>query len=139
MVLTTDDHIEIQQLYTRYQLGVDGVLGVDDWLSCWTDDGEHRMYLWAPNYPKGLRELRAAAERVMGARSRPTYHWTSSPHILPAAFGATGYCYCLGIVEGDDAQANVGPALLYEDELVRDRGAWKFRRRTIGPRGSRTD
>jgi hypothetical protein len=113
MRLTAHDHVEIAQLYARYQLGIDGIRPVDDWLACWTKDGEHRFYLWAPNFPRGHAALRERADQIIAARPRPMYHWNTPALIEPAGFGATGQCYFLGVFEAEPAPAELGPALIY--------------------------
>jgi hypothetical protein len=135
MELTAEDCVEVQQLYVRFAMGVDGVLSVDEWLTCWTADGEHRLSFWAPDFPRGHAALRERAEQNLASRTRGAYHWSATPLIKPAPFGATGICYSLGILEAETTRGEIGPAMIYHDELVRDEGAWKFRRRTLGPLG----
>ena len=147
MKLTTEDYVEIQQLYARYSFAIDGLDDLDSWLDCFTADAEHRHFMDAPNFTVGRKALRAKAEQVMASRKNGLYHWTNSLVIEPTEYGASGKCYFLGIWDGREAgpvemstlDAQIGPAYVYRDELVKDNGRWRFRRRTLGPQGWNPD
>jgi hypothetical protein len=133
MDLTADDYVALQQLYARYSWAVDGLTSIDDYIDCWTPDGEHRAFIFAPDFPKGHEALRAAAKGFVEGRPKPLYHWNTSIVIEPAAHGANGKCYFMAVFEARDS-APLGPAYLYHDELVKVDGRWYFRTRTLGPR-----
>lgn len=133
--LATEDYIAIQQLYARYCFAIDGLLDVEQWLNCWTDDGEHRLYLWAPDFPRGKAALRERALASIASRKQPNYHWNSSLLIEPTAYGASGRCYHLSASEMPNNGAEMTAALVYIDQLVKQNGRWLFRQRALGPHG----
>jgi len=88
----------------------------------------------------------------------PGFHWSSNVLIEPAEHGANGMCYhayfhaptsspeALGVAgrSSDEVRGRpdpatvrteVGAALYYRDELVKQDGKWLFKRRTLGPLG----
>ena len=134
MQLSTADHIEIQQLYARYAHAVDGLDSAEDFVACWTEDGEHRLYFRAPDFPRGHDALRERSEAVRAARTRPTYHWNAQVLLTPSPEVATGVSYQLGVLE-TGASADLTAPTVYHDDRVEADGRWLFRRRALGPRG----
>jgi hypothetical protein len=126
MQLSTEDHIAIQQLYARYAVGVD-MKDFDQWLSTWSEDGTYVSYSSA--VIEGRDALRRFAEENMAKPELRGYHWTGNALLEPTDYGAHGVAYMLHI-HAPEATGEVGHALYYDDELVKQDGEWLFRRRT---------
>src|SRR5688500_3462552 len=90
MELSTQDYIDIQQLYARYTHACD--LGdVDGWIACFTEDG-------ALNATKGhaaLRTMATAAMKNQEETNTKGRHWNANLIIDPAEGGAVGRCYLM--------------------------------------------
>lgn len=139
MNLLPEDYIAIGQLYIRYSFLVD-MDDRDGWVeSCWTRDGEYIGFRDGGPRSKGWEELKEQGRRAL-VPNEFGYHWNTSPLIEPTDYGASGRCYLLYIVAGDDGRfGEVRYALYYRDELVKQDGRWLFRRRntTALPQGRR--
>ncbi len=125
MQLTTDDYIAIQQLYVRYAFGVD-MKDFDQWLSTWTEDGTYVSYSSA--VIEGHEALRAFAEESMAKPELKGYHWTATPLLEATDYGVHGRAYMLH-VHAPETTGEIGHAMYYDDELVKQDGEWRFRRR----------
>jgi hypothetical protein len=126
MQLTTDDYVAIQQLYSRFAFAID-MKDFDQWLSTWTDDGTYVSY--SSTVIEGQDALRKFAEESMAKPQLRRYHWTGNALLEATEYGAHGRAYLLHI-PAPVTTGEVGVALYYDDELVKQDGEWLFRRRT---------
>jgi ketosteroid isomerase-like protein len=136
MRLTVDDHIAIQQLYVKYAFAAD-MHEIENFVSCYTEDGEYVGVRKGGPHVKGHAALRAFVQ-ANAARGENNYHVTTGPLIEPAEFGARGRCYLVNVI-ADDAGGveQIRNALYYRDELVKQDGRWLFRRRATNALPSR--
>jgi hypothetical protein len=128
--LTVEDYIAIQQLYIRYAFLVDMNDREGFVRTCWTEDGEYIGFRpGGKPRSKGWDELRAQAKSTL-VPNENGYHWNTSPLIEPTEYGASGRCYLLNVLANDDGTfSEIRYALYYRDELVKQDGQWRFRRR----------
>lgn len=132
--MPTEDLLEIQQLYARYTFAFD-FHDMDTYLSLWAEDCE--LAGRKRGSSKGKAEIR---ERVAWAMADPGHNgfmWYTNLVIEPAEFGARGRCYFLHVLTPDGIMAQPDQALYLEDELVKEDGDWKFRRREMCVRSPR--
>jgi uncharacterized protein (TIGR02246 family) len=125
--LPADDYAAIQQLYARYAFAID-LRDFDGWLTTWTEDAVFVSF--ASGAMEGHAAIRAFAEAAMASPDMKGYHWNSNVVIEPTDYGAAGKCYIMHVL-APDGWGEVGRALYYEDELVKQDGGWRFRRRTV--------
>jgi hypothetical protein len=130
MELTVEDYIAIQQLYIRYAFLVDMNDREGLVRTCWTEDGEYIGFRpGGKPRSKGWEELKGQARSSL-VPNELGYHWNTSPQIEPTEYGASGRCYLLYVLANDDGTfSEIRYALYYRDELVKQDGQWRFRRR----------
>lgn len=129
--LTTQDYIDIEQLYARYTHALDSSDG-KAWGETFTLDGQ----MWSatalatyPNYTLNGREQIAAY--VKGpARERPRVgHVYSNLVITPTVSGATGRVYLiLHNLESNPPKVTGGG--VYDDVVVKTAEGWRFKKRS---------
>lgn len=125
MLSTTDRH-DITDTYARYVFAFDHG-DPTAWAECFIEAGSFDI--------DATRELHGRAELAAFVREvyRPPgmRHLMSNLLLCPTPYGATGRAYVQVLRldrNGSLRLANIGE---YDDELVRDDGAWRFRRRTF--------
>lgn len=134
--LTTDDYIEIEQLYANYVRATDmgGAGDGSDYAATFTSDGEFgdSNPMRGPDALTGL--IKNFHERLQrdGWSSRHTY---SSLQITPTPEGAKGSVYAL-IFNVTAEPPFVDHSGVYEDWLVKTPDGWRFKKRIF--RHSRT-
>lgn len=136
--LTADDYVAIQQLYLRYSAAVD-FRDIDTWLTTWTETPEPSMVAHDGRVFAGRDALYAAAVKQRDDSGDVGYHWTNSPLIQETEYGASGMCYVMNVhaVGVADSpiysylpQGRLQYVMHYEDELVKQDGRWRFRKRS---------
>ncbi|MDF3310605.1 nuclear transport factor 2 family protein [Rhodococcus sp. T2V] len=133
--LTLEDHLQIQQLYSRFAFAID-LHDVDAWLDCFTEDGELGLAesdtaIDAPtSVTRGRAALRELAQRITGGDTARVWHVNSNLVIAPTAVGAIGQCY-LTLVTSVEDRSEITMAGYYKDELVKVDDKWLFRRRRV--------
>ena len=125
--LTSQDLVEIQQLYARYNHAIDsGVADGMGWARTFTADGE---------FPAGKATGHTAlAEFAKGFHTKsPTMrHWNTNLMITPSPGGASGSVYLLLVdVGGEGKPPTIRTAATYVDDLVKTSEGWRFKKRTI--------
>jgi hypothetical protein len=116
--LTTQDHIDIQQLYARYYQTIDAG-DAEGWAGTFTSDGVF-------NNVKGHDALAEFIRRA-GA-NRPLRHLHSNLIVTAMPQGATGSVYVVQI----DVKARpltVASYSRYDDTLVKTPQGWRFKTR----------
>ncbi len=128
MALPVADRLAILELYARYSQAVDAMDG-EAWITCWVEDGE-----FSPSVgPTAGTPYRGHAELRQFADTRPDRYphgriWTGN-HVLVERDGyVEGTCYGMTVDVGGDAP-QVTAHYIYHDEIVRNDGQWRFRRR----------
>jgi len=115
--LTTQDYVDIQQLYARYNWAIDAG-DIEGYVALYTPDGTFNTYSGA----EGLRTFMKS--RAPGTRR----HWNSNLVITPSPEGARGKVY-LVLVDVALKPPAVSLAARYDDILVKTAGGWRFTKR----------
>lgn len=127
---TVDDYIAIQQLYASYNHAVDFSKNPADVADLFTDDAEN-----GPALPGGLRWGRKGLLDYFQQRlERPTdatkdRHWNSNLLIKPTPEGAHGSVMLMVVRVGNPP--TLTSTMTYEDDLVKTRQGWKFKKRVF--------
>jgi len=120
--LTTQDYIDIQQLYARYNEAFDSGDG-DAYAATFTADGVF-------NNNKGREALigfiQQWKEKLNGGSRR---HWNNNLVITPTPEGATGSVYLL-LIDISARPPAIAGAAKYSDLLVKTPQGWRFKQRT---------
>jgi hypothetical protein len=122
--LTTQDYIDIQQLYARYNLAIDTGDG-EGWAATFTPDGifnnTNQGHDALVQFIKDWRDKRDGANRR---------HLNSNMALTPTADGAKGAIYLLLLNVGV-RPATIATTGIYEDVLVRTPQGWRFKSRIV--------
>jgi hypothetical protein len=127
--VSTDDYVEILQLYNRYCHTLDMGTG-DAFAACFTPDGE-----FTGGRPPGKatddRTPRkgAAALTQMGSTSG-TRHFTANLVVTKTPEGAKGSCYLL-LYSARTTPDSWVEVSVYNDWLVKTPEGWKFKKRVV--------
>jgi hypothetical protein len=122
--LTTQDYVEIQQLYAHYAIAIDtraedGML----WARMFTPDGEFQTGEIKAVGHKALADM----NRRDGKPSPIPTHFTVNIAIDPSPEGARGMAYLMTTGgEGGKMSGSV-----YQDVLVKTADGWRFKKRTL--------
>lgn len=128
MGLSTEDQLAIQQLYARYNHAIDSGNGAG-WAACFSADG---VFSSASGTFTGTEAL-AGFATAFGSRMKAR-HWINNLVINAAGDGAaTGSCYLALFLlnPGEKPPANVLTTAIYNDELAKQGGQWRFTKRTV--------
>jgi hypothetical protein len=118
--LTSDDLVEIQQLYARYNWTLDSG-DAEGYASTFTPDGVFNNNVGHDAIVKFANGFHAG----IGAH---LHHWNTNLMILPSAEGATGQVY-LVLVDFATKPASIFTSATYSDELVKTAQGWRFKKR----------
>ncbi len=118
--LTTDDLIEIQQLYTKYNWALDSG-DSEGYAATFTADGVF-------NNNVGHDAIVKFADTFHAGLGSHVKHWNTNLMILPTATGATGQVY-LVLVDFATKPASIATSANYSDELVKGAQGWRFKKR----------
>jgi SnoaL-like protein len=126
MSLTDADRTEIQDLYGRYGILIDAG-DADGWADCFTADGTMTV-TGTPIDLAGRAALAGFARTHHESEHGASRHHITSTAVAASDGGATGRSYAL-VTHGGQVMAG----MTYEDELVKDGGAWRFSKRVVTP------
>lgn len=135
MKLSTEEQIEIQDLYARYNMSTD-IGAPEQWAACFTPDGVMTMLGPSPGAKrvnKGTEDLVTfKRQEQAGRKGRYRRHWNGN--ILLQKLDSNdvrGRCY-LRAYEGDPGTLPVlTHSGVYEDVIVRFGDEWRFATRTL--------
>ncbi len=119
--LTSDDLVEIQQLYARYNWTLDAG-DAEGYASTFTPDGVFNNNVGHDAIVKFANSFHAG----LGAH---VHHWNTNLLILPTADGASGQVY-LVLVDFAPKPATIATSATYADALVKTAEGWRFKKRT---------
>jgi 3-phenylpropionate/cinnamic acid dioxygenase small subunit len=122
--LTTQDHIEIQQLYARYNHAIDAG-NAEEWVDTFTPDGVFNNRFTGREVLLGF--IKTWREQMNGANRR---HWISNVSISGGGESAKGAAYLLLLEVGGKAPTVINSGL-YADELVKTANGWRFKSRSV--------
>jgi hypothetical protein len=125
--LTAQDYAEIEQLYARYNQGVD-FRDAEMWLSVFAEDG---IFQFRDEKYVGQAELREYRSRTFArtAGGPDIRHWNGSIVITPTPDGAEGRAYWIMLDVSDAVPIEVGSGH-YDDVFVKTRNGWRIQVRT---------
>ena len=117
---------EIKELNARYNFAVDEC-DADAWAGCFTADGVFNALLEGER-PRGTAQLRAFVRTVNDAFGQMN-HLTTNELITFDGETAKQKCYLLFFSKkGGQLEGNI---CVYDDDLARENGAWKYCRRNV--------
>jgi hypothetical protein len=115
--LTTQDYIDIQQLYARYNVAIDAA-NAEAYADTFTADGVFNTF-------NGREALLGFARGYTGTNRR---HWNTNLVITPSPEGAKGSVY-LFLLDVSTKPPSIGTAIQYDDTLVKTPQGWRFKKR----------
>lgn len=121
--LSTQDYVEIEQLYARYNHAIDSG-DAAGWAATFTADGKFQQFTGTEAL-KGF--VKNWVEQRNGAYLR---HWNSNLHITPSADGASG-TVMLMLLNVGARPAAIAATGMYSDKLVKTPEGWRFAARTV--------
>ena len=128
--LLVADHLEVLNLYARYNHSVDSA-AFDAWANCFVEDGALEIPSVGAVY-RGWDKLREFGAQSVGPWNGLRRHITTNIEVSGSGDAARGRAYLL-VAVGGSRQA---PPLFqmsgrYEDELQRTPGGWRFVTRVL--------
>lgn len=121
-----EDLEEIRQLFIDYGQHLDAC-NFAAYAELFADEGE--VLLGPIGRARGRDEIRSLMERTLGGRQGASYHLITSPMIDLDGDRAQAVVMWTVIVRGADGQPALTMLGRHRDELVRERGRWRFLRR----------
>lgn len=125
MALTTDDRVEITQLYANYNFCLDFGDSAG-WAKTFTPDGVFSSATGTFNGTDALKGFADGFASRMKAR-----HWTNNLVIDAAGDGAEGKCYLALYKLGDEGGPSILVSGIYNDELTKTADGWRFKSRKV--------
>lgn len=126
MTLSTEDRLEIQELYARYNHAIDSGQGAA-WAATFTPDGVFDSGQGTMSGAEALQKFGDGFASRMKAR-----HWVNNLVLDEAPGGARGSCYLVLYNLGGEKPAILTTAI-YNDELTKTSGGWRFATRRVKP------
>lgn len=121
--LTTQDYIDIEQLYATYNHAIDDGDG-ESWAATFTPDGSFNRFTGKEALIGFIKTWR---EKMNGANRR---HWNTNLRITPAAEGAKATVLLMILDVGTKPPSIVSTGQ-YTDVLVKTPQGWRFKTRVI--------
>jgi hypothetical protein len=122
--LTTQDYVDIQQLYARYNHAIDSG-DAEGWAATFTPDGVFNQRFKGRD---GLLEfMKQWQEKMNGANRR---HWNSNLLITPSAEGASGKVLLM-LLDVSTKPPSIIMTGQYTDALVKTANGWRFKSRDV--------
>ncbi|WP_197519782.1 nuclear transport factor 2 family protein [Pseudonocardia sp. HH130630-07] len=123
------DAVGIQALYARYAHAIDGGDG-ETWADCYTADGTYWSSTFGTRSGRdALREFAVAHFEEWREQGITTQHWINQSRFEPTSWGISGRTYVLLMGARESGPPVAMLQTEYHDELVRDAGRWRLRRR----------
>jgi SnoaL-like domain len=120
--LTAQDNFEIQQLYARYNIAIDGGDG-EAWAATFTPDGAFNQLV---GHDALVGFVKMWREKLNGATRK---HWNSNLQISGNSKAASGFVYLM-LVDISTKPASILTTATYTDALVKTKDGWRFAKRT---------
>ena len=119
--LTSDDLVEIQQLYAKYNWALDSG-DSQGYAATFTPDGVF-------NNNVGHDAIVKFADTFHAGVGSHVKHWNTNLMITPSATGASGQVY-LVLVDYATKPPTIFTSATYADELIKTAQGWRFKKRT---------
>ena len=120
--LSAQDYFEIQQLYARYNIAIDGG-DAEGWAATFTPDGVFNTFVGHDalvNFVKTWREK-------LGGGTRK--HWNTNLQLTGNAKEASGSVYLM-LVDFSTKPPSIVATATYADSLIKTKDGWRFTKRT---------
>ncbi len=131
MALGSDDVVEMQQLYARYNHLIDAGIG-EEWAALFVEEGtlDTGMGFAVDGTPAARAEFAAGVPVMMpGGR-----HIATNVYVEGDGDEATGAAYLqLWVVDDENGGMKILVSGIYRDTLRRQDGRWKFVTRVLEP------
>ena len=126
MPLPVVDQLAIQQLYARYNHSIDSGQA-EEWAACFTPEGA-----FSASSAGTFTGTEALAGFARGfAAQLKARHWTNNLLLDGDGRTATGRCYLMLMRLQPGNPATVLATGLYEDQLTKTAGGWRFASRSL--------
>lgn len=120
--LRTQDYIDIEQLYARYNHAIDSC-DAEGWSATFTPEGTFNRFA---GHDALVGFVRQWCEQMNGGNRR---HWNTNLRILGTGDGASGAVYLM-LVDVGTRPASIVSTGAYTDMLVKTSAGWRFKSRT---------
>jgi|SRR5450631_341107 len=120
--LSAQDNFEIQQLYARYNIAIDGGDG-EAWAATFTPDGVFNQFA---GHDALVGFIKMWREKLNGASRK---HWNNNLQISGNSKEASGFVYLL-LVDFSTKPASIVTTATYTDSLIKTKDGWRFTKRT---------
>jgi hypothetical protein len=117
--LTTQDYIDIEQLYATYNHAIDSGDG-EAWAATFTPDGTFNKFT---GHDQLVGFIQAWKEKMNGGARR---HWNTNLRIVPSKDGASASVFLMLV---DVNTRGIVATGMYDDTLVKTANGWRFRTR----------
>jgi hypothetical protein len=119
--LTTQDYIDIEQLYATYNHAIDAGDG-EAWAATFTPDGAFNKFAGRDQLVGFIQTWK---EKMNGANRR---HWNTNLRIVASKDGASASVFLMLLDVGTKPPSIVATGM-YNDTLVRTANGWRFKTR----------
>jgi hypothetical protein len=120
--LSAQDYFEIQQLYARYNIAIDGG-DAEGWAATFTPDG---VFNTSVGHDALVNFVKTWREKLNGATRK---HWNNNLQITGNSQEASGYVYLM-LVDISTKPVSILATATYTDSLVKTKDGWRFTKRT---------
>jgi 3-phenylpropionate/cinnamic acid dioxygenase small subunit len=117
--LTTQDYIDIEQLYATYNHAIDSGDG-EAWAATFTADGTFNKFA---GHDQLVGFIQQWMEKMNGANRR---HWNTNLRIVPGKDGASASVFLMLV---DVSTKSIVATGMYDDTLVKTANGWRFKSR----------
>jgi actinorhodin biosynthesis protein ActVIA len=117
--LTTQDYIDIEQLYATYNHAIDSGDG-EAWAATFTPDGTFNKF---NGHEQLVGFIQQWKEKMNGGNRR---HWNTNLRIEPSKDGASASVFLMLV---DVSTKSIVATGMYNDTLVKTAGGWRFKTR----------
>jgi|SRR5580658_1518177 hypothetical protein len=120
--LSAQDYFEIQQLYARYNIAIDGG-DAEGWAAAFTPDGVFNTFV---GHDALVNFVKAWREKLGGATRK---HWNTNLQLTGNAKEASGSVYLM-LVDFSTKPPSIVATATYTDSLIKTKDGWRFTKRT---------
>lgn len=117
--LSTQDYIDIEQLYSSYNHAIDSG-DAQAWAGTFTPDGTFNKFT---GHDQLVGFIQTWKEKMNGGNRR---HWNTNLRILPSKDGASASVFLMLV---DVSTKSIVATGMYSDTLVKTAGGWRFKTR----------
>ena len=117
--LTTQDYVDIEQLYATYNHAIDSGDG-EAWAATFTPDGTFNKF---SGHDQLVGFIQQWKEKMNGGNRR---HWNTNLRIEPSKDGASASVFLMLV---DVSTKSIVATGMYDDTLVKTASGWRFKTR----------